>query len=84
MRRGREQIRKWIERPGIRFHDLRQPYAFWLAQYPGIPLTAIRDLLGHSNLSVTNTYANLQGNHYAAVSWALGGSKKGSSTRVTH
>lgn len=55
--------RERIERPDIRFHDLRHTYASWLAKDPNIPLTVIRDTLGHSNLSVTSKYAHLQGQH---------------------
>ena len=84
VRRGRGHIRKLVERPGIRFHDLRRTHGSRLAQNPAIPLTTIRDLLGHSNLSVTNRYASLQGNHFAAVSGALGGTKSGTNIRVTH
>lgn len=41
--------------PSIRFHDLRRTYGTWLAQ-SGENLTDVRDLLGHSNISQTNTY----------------------------
>ena len=37
------------------------------------PLTAIGDLLGLCNLSVTNRCAHSQGNHFAAASDALWG-----------
>jgi integrase len=40
---------------GVRFHDLRRTYGTWLAQ-SGANLTDVRDLLGHSNVSQTNTY----------------------------
>lgn len=84
VRRAFERARVVIGRPEIRFHDLRHTFASWLAEDPNVPLAAIRDLLGHCNISVTNRYAHLQGNHYAAVSGALGGTKSGTSTRVTH
>lgn len=84
LRRAFEKAREAIGRPEIRFHDLRHTFASWLAEDPDVPLAVIRDLLGHCNISVTNRYAHLQGNHYAAVSGALGGTKSGTSTRVTH
>ena len=53
-----ELARKKINRPDIRVQDLRHTYASWLAKDPNIPLTVIRDILGHSSLSVTQSYAN--------------------------
>ncbi len=44
--------------PHIRWHDLRHTYASWLVQ-AGQPMTAVRDLLGHSSLAVTHRYAHL-------------------------
>lgn len=84
VRRGFELARKTIGRPDIRFHDLRHTYASWLAQNPDIPLTTIRDLLGHSNLSVTSKYAHLRGQTFDAVSAALGTPKGTPSPATTH
>ncbi len=68
-----EDARDKLERPDIRFHDLRHTYASWLAKNPEIPLTTIRDLLGHSNLTVTSKYSHLRSDSFDAVSKALKG-----------
>lgn len=44
--------------PHVRLHDLRHTFASWLAA-DGVSMTAIRDLLGHSSLSVTSRYAHI-------------------------
>jgi integrase len=49
------------ERAGIadfRFHDLRHTCAAWLVQV-GVPLTEVRDVLGHSTIKMTERYAHL-------------------------
>ncbi len=50
----------------VRWHDLRHTYASWLVQARQ-PLTAVRDLLGHSSLAVTHRYAHLAPAHLAAA-----------------
>ena len=42
----------------FRFHDLRHTCAAWLVS-AGVPLTEVRDLLGHSSVKVTERYAHL-------------------------
>jgi integrase len=71
LRKAFESARETINRPDIRFHDLRHTFASWLVQEPEIPLTTIRDLLGHSSLAVTSKYAHLRGDHLNLVKKAL-------------
>lgn len=71
LRKQFEGAREKIGRPDIRFHDLRHTYASWLAKNPDIPLTTLRDLLGHSSLSVTSKYAHLRGDTFDMVTKAL-------------
>ncbi|GHC16662.1 integrase [Kushneria pakistanensis] len=52
-----EKARETIGRQDIRFHDMRHCYASLLAS-KGETLTSIRDLLGHSSLTVTSRYAH--------------------------
>jgi integrase len=72
-----EQARDKVEKPHIRFHDLRHTYASWLAKDARVPLTTIRDLLGHSNLSVTSKYAHLRGDTHELVTGVFAETKKG-------
>ena len=41
---------------GITFHTLRHTCASWLAQTPGVEALSIRDLLGHSSITMTDRY----------------------------
>lgn len=66
-----ERAREAMGRPDIRFHDLRHTYASWLASNPDVPLTTIRDILGHSTLTVTSKYAHLRGDTIGVVTAAL-------------
>lgn len=45
-------------REGLRFHSLRHTFASWLVM-DGIPLSRIRNWMGHSTISVTEGYAHL-------------------------
>jgi integrase len=42
----------------FRIHDLRHTCATWLVT-AGVPLSEVRDLLGHSSVVVTERYAHL-------------------------
>jgi integrase len=42
----------------FRIHDLRHTCAAWLVSL-GVPLTEVRDLLGHSSIKMTERYAHL-------------------------
>lgn len=70
LRKRFEAARKAAGMPGVRWHDLRHTYASWLVQ-AGQPLTAVKDLLGHSSLAVTTKYAHLAPVHLAAAVAAL-------------
>ncbi|MDZ4252685.1 MAG: site-specific integrase [Sulfuritalea sp.] len=54
--------RKVAKLAHVHWHDLRHTYASWLMQ-AGQPITAVRDLLGHSSLAVTNRYSHLAPAH---------------------
>ena len=41
---------------GLRFHDLRREAASRWLETPGVNVTDVRDILGHSNIAITNTY----------------------------
>jgi len=75
LRKAFEQARKSIQRPDIRFHDLRHTFASWLIKDPDIPLTLVRDLLGHSSLVVTDKYSHLRGGNIDMLEKALGTKK---------
>lgn len=42
----------------LRFHDLRHTCAAWLVT-AGVPLSEVRDLLGHASITMTERYAHL-------------------------
>ncbi|MBK5969529.1 MULTISPECIES: tyrosine-type recombinase/integrase [Thiorhodovibrio] len=61
MRGIKRSLATACRRAGIsdfRIHDLRHTCAAWLVT-SGFPLTVIRDLLGHSSVTMTERYAHL-------------------------
>jgi integrase len=49
------RARRRARLPHIRFHDLRRTFGTWLLQ-GGAEIASIRDLLGHSTISMTSRY----------------------------
>ena len=95
-RRVQSIKRSWAtacRRAGIqdfRIHDLRHTCAAWLVS-AGVPLTEVRDLLGHSTITMTERYAHLAPeNVRAAVELLEKGKKspeppkKGPASRSSH
>lgn len=72
LRRQFEAAREAIGRPDVRFHDLRHTFASWLVADPSVPITVVRDILGHSHLGVTSRYSHLRGESLQAAIKSLG------------
>lgn len=51
------RVRERADAPGVRLHDLRHYHGTMLADL-GLPLSAVRDRLGHSDLRTTSIYAH--------------------------
>jgi len=60
LRQDWEQARNALSLEHVRMHDLRHTFASWLVENPEVPLTVIRDLMGHSSLVVTSKYSHLR------------------------
>lgn len=61
LQQTRRSFMSACRRAGIadfRIHDLRHTCAAWLVS-AGVPLTEVRDLLGHSTIAMTERYAHL-------------------------
>jgi len=75
-----ERARRDIGMPGLWFHDLRHTAAsWWIAS--GASLAVVRDLLGHSNISVTSRYLHLMTGDLKRASDNLGAITGGSCTK---
>jgi integrase len=62
----------------FRIHDLRHTCAAWLVS-AGVPLTEVRDLLGHSTVKMTERYAHLAPENVRAAVTLLEGHESRSS-----
>jgi integrase len=64
-----EAARKAVRRPDVHLHDLRHTFASWVVQSTG-NMKAVKDLLGHTTMAMTDRYAHLAPEHLRA---AVGG-----------
>ncbi len=62
-----------------RIHDMRHTCAAWLVS-AGVPLTEVRDLLGHSSVKMTERYAHLAPENVRAAVALL----EGAESRLSH
>ncbi len=66
-----ERARKRAKHPTVRFHDLRHFHATELAE-AGVPLTVVRDRLGHRDIATTGIYAHGRRDGDRAAAVAIG------------
>ena len=64
---SKHQLRYWWEKARelagmehVRKHDLRHTFASWYLSDPTKTMHALRDIMGHANLTVTSRYAHLR------------------------
>lgn len=43
---------------GLCFHDARHTFGSYMENYLNIPITQVKELMGHSDISITAKYAN--------------------------
>ena len=67
--------------PPARVHDLRHTYASRLVQ-AGVPLMAVKELLGHASIVTTQRYAHLANTQWDAVRAVLGDTPAGYTPRA--
>ena len=73
----RRSFQTACRRAGIadfRIHDMRHTCAAWLVT-AGVPLTEVRDVLGHSTVKMTERYAHLAPENVRAAVAKLDGSE---------
>ncbi|WP_430468943.1 tyrosine-type recombinase/integrase [Vreelandella titanicae] len=58
LRAGFGQAAKRVKLTDLRIHDLRHIAASWPVR-DGVPLEVIKELLGHSSITMTERYAHL-------------------------
>lgn len=83
LRKGFDRARARASMNEVHFHDLRHTYASWLVQ-SGAPLAAVRDLLGHSSLTVTSRYAHLATADLERAVGRIAGLTRGTRRRKKH
>lgn len=54
-----ERARKEAGMSHIRWHDLRHTFASWMIQDGDMPIAVLREVMGHSSVTVTEKYAHL-------------------------
>jgi integrase len=72
LERGFREARSRAGLEGVWLHDLRRTYGTWLLQN-GASLAAIRDLLGHSDITMTSRYLGTTATDLKAAVKALDG-----------
>ena len=77
LERGFRHARARIGQDGLWLHDMRRTYGTWLLQN-GADLAAVRDLLGHANITMTSRYLGASSSDLQAAVRKLPGMARGS------
>lgn len=80
LERGFRAARSRARLEGVWLHDLRRTYGTWLLQN-GASLAAIRDLLGHSDITMTSRYLGASSSDLKAAVRMLPGLERGRKAR---